>query len=75
MSELMVTITLDDYNHLKRAEFILDEIDTLVDECIKNAEVNKWDKKYLHLEQESTKRLLRYVNSSFYDKRLEEEQE
>lgn len=75
MDEPTVTISLNDYNHLKRVEFTLDEVYDLAVECIKSAEVNKWDKQYLQLDKETTKRLLRYLNSSFYDKRLEEEQE
>lgn len=69
--ELMVTIPLEDYDNLKRAEFILVEVDDLVNECIKNAEVISWDKEHLQVKDADLKRLLKYINASGYDKKLE----
>ena len=70
--ELMVTIPLEDYDNLKRAEFILDEIDSLVNECIKNAIDLSWDKESLKCEYKDVERLLRYMNKAGYDKKMEE---
>lgn len=70
--ELMVTIPLEKYDELKRAEIILDVVDDLVNECINNAIDLSWDKENLKCEYKDMERLLRYMNKAGYDKKLEE---